>query len=341
MSAALGSWSFATPALLALALLALPVWWRARRERLRQSVAGERQVVAAWPSLQPFRGVGTGRFTWLRHLPLVCRVLTILLLAVAAARPQGGPTAAKRTSEGLDIVLALDTSRSMEARDFILNGERPTRLEVIKSVVASFVAERPADRIGLVVFGSAAFTQAPLTLDHDVLQRFIKRIRIGMAGDQTAIGDGLATAVNRIKDIEAKSKVVILLTDGSNTAGRLDPMASAEAAKALGVKVYGVGVGSDGEVPIVVDGRLTRQRVDIDEESLKKISAMTGGQYFRATDTETLVKIYETIDRLEKTRLQKDDLEDREERYSAFAGPALALLALEMLWGLTRFRRIP
>jgi Ca-activated chloride channel family protein len=344
-----GAYYFASPALLALILLVLPLIPWAPVQKFFRGFKKSAPRGASWPSIIPVSNAlkklaGSPKYkvkSWLKHIPTYCRALALVLLAIAAARPQGGPVKAKQTNEGLDIILAIDTSRSMEARDFVLNGERPTRLEVIKDVISTFIGSRPADRIGLVVFGTAAFTQAPLTLDHEVLQRFVKRIKIGMAGDATAIGDGLGTAVNRLKDIEAKSKVVILLTDGSNTAGRLDPIAAAEAAKALGIKVYCVGVGSDGEVPIVIDGRLTRQRVEIDEDSLKQIATITGGVYFRATDTETLVKIYKTIDKLEKTKIQRDDMEDRDEHFRAFAGPALALLLLEALWGLTRFRRIP
>lgn len=321
----------ADPWLLAALAVLVPmlVWYRRRRAAVR------------FPSVAVLRTVRPSKLTALRHLPFALRALAVAALVVALARPQEGNARAQKTSEGLDVVMILDTSRSMEARDFVINGERPSRLAVVKRVISDFVKDRPSDRIGLVVFGSEAFTQAPLTLDHDVLQRFLERVQIGMAGDATAIGDALATAVNRLKDIEAKARVAILLTDGGNTAGRIDPLAATQAAKAKGVRVYTIGVGSNGEVPVVVNGRVQTQKVDIDEELLKQIAKETDGAYFRAADTETLVKVYETIDRLEKTRVKVQSFESYEERYPTYAGLAAALVMGELLVGLSRLRRVP
>lgn len=321
------------PWLLASLLLLAPILWLYLKKGKRPALP--------FPSLAILRGVQGAASTRLRHVPILLRCATLLLLALALARPQATHSRTQKTTEGLDIVLVIDTSRSMEARDFVISGERPTRLTVIKKVISEFMANRADDRLGMVVFGSEAFTQAPLTLDHAVLQRFLDRVQIGMAGDATAIGDGLATAVSRLKDVEAKSKVVILLTDGSNTSGRVDPLAAGQAAKTLGVKVYTVGVGSDGLVPVVVDGRVQSQKADIDEELLRKISSETGGQYFRATDTETLVKIYDTIDQLEKTQIRVDSFEKREERYFGLVASALLLAVFELGFALTRFRSLP
>jgi len=307
------------------------MWWFYRRRR----------PAVRFSSLSPFGALRRSRLTRLRHLPFFLRCLAVALLVFALARPQQGNAHTKRTAEGLDIALILDTSRSMEARDYVIDGARPTRLAVVKRVVSDFIRERPDDRIGMVVFGTEAFTQAPLTLDHDVLQRFLTHVKIGMAGDATAIGDGLGAAVNRLKKLAAKSKVAILLTDGGNTAGRVDPLAAAEAAKAMGVKVYTIGVGTDGEVQVVVNGQVETQKADVDEGLLKKISAMTGGRYFRAADTETLVKVYATIDKLEKRQIKVESFARYEERYGLYAAVAAGFVLAELLLGLSRLRRIP
>lgn len=317
---------------LLLFLLVLPLLWLWYRRK---------NVSLRFASLGVMRLVHRSKWRALRHSTFALRALAVTLIVVALARPEKGNSRTERQTEGLDIVLVVDTSRSMEAQDFEWKGERPTRLEVVKSVIADFVRERPSDRIGMVVFGSEAFTQAPLTLDHDVLLRFLSAVQIGMAGDATAIGDGIGTAVHRLKDVEAKSKVAILLTDGSNTAGRLDPEAAAQAAKAMNVKVYTIGVGSEGEVPMMVRGRMTVQRADIDEALLKKVADTTGGQYFRAQDTETLVQVYETIDKLEKTKINVQTFASYEDRYMPFVLAAILALLAETAVGMTRFRRVP
>ncbi len=322
---------WADPWLLLLVLLLPLLWWWYQR----------RSVSLRFASLGVMRLVHRSKWRGLRHATFALRALAVLLVVLAIARPEKGNSRTERQTEGLDIVLIVDTSRSMEAQDFEWKGERPTRLAVVKAVIADFIRERPSDRIGMVVFGTEAFTQAPLTLDHEVLLRFLNSVQIGMAGDATAIGDGIGTAVHRLKDVEAKSKVAILLTDGSNTAGRLDPEAAAQAAKAMNVKLYTVGVGTDGEVPMMVRGRMTVQRADIDEELLKKVAAATGGQYFRAQDAETLVKVYETIDKLEKTKINVQTFASYEDRYMVFVLAAILALVGEMAVGMTRFRRVP
>lgn len=292
----------------------------------------------------PSVNVFSGRYrkpSRLRYLGVTLRALALLLVVLALARPQGGKHTGSRSAEGVDIMLAIDTSGSMKARDFVIDGERPNRLEVIKRVIGDFIAERPDDRIGLVVFGTEAFTQAPLTLDHDVLLKFLDQIEIGMAGEATAIGDGLATSVLRLKNQLGESRVVVLLTDGANNAGRMDPMAAAAAAKSFGIRVHTIGVGSEGEVPIITNGQITYIKADIDEKLLNAISNETGGVYRRAMDTEALKSVYKEIDRLEKRRL---DVKDQRSGRDFFMFPILAALlclGLEFAWRATKWRAIP
>ncbi len=294
-----------------------------------------RRLAVRFPSLRVLMAPTSGRLARLRHLPFILRCVATAAVIIALARPQSGETHSERTAEGLDIVLILDTSRSMESRDYVWGNERPNRLVVVKRVINDFIAARPSDRIGIVVFGSEAFTQAPLTLDHQVLYRFIEHIQIGMAGDATAIGDGLITAINRLKPVQAKSKVAILLTDGGNNSGRTDPMAAAQVAATMGVKVYTIGVGAN-PPPGQAQGDF-----DLDEKALKDIAAATKGRYFRAADTSTLVNVYQTIDQLEKVKVTVDSYALYEEEFAAFVAVALACLALEVLLGLTRLRRLP
>jgi Ca-activated chloride channel family protein len=322
----------ADPAMLLLLLALVPMALAYRK----------RPSAVRFPSLKVLGAVRPSRLSALRHVPFALRCLAVAAVAIALARPQVNNGKSERTTEGLDIMLVLDTSGSMMALDYAMNGEHITRIDAVKRTTADFIRERPDDRIGIVVFGSEAFTQAPLTLDHDVLARFLDRIEVGVAGDATAIGDGVVTAVNRLKNIPAKAKVAILLTDGANNAGRADPLAAAQAAKAMGVKVYTIAFGSDAkQVPIVVDGQLRYASFELDEETCKKIAAATGGTYFRAANTETLQKVYETIDQLEKTKVKVDNYDNYEERYHPFASLAAILLAGELAMRLTRFRRIP
>ncbi len=273
------------------------------------------------------------------------RALALTIIVCALARPQEGKKYSEILSEGVDILLALDTSGSMQALDFERNGERVTRLEIVKEVVSQFVQKRPQDRMGLVVFGEEAFTQCPLTLDHGILLDFLKRLEIGMAGDSTAIGSAIGVSASRMKDLKAKSKVVVLLTDGGNNAGKLTPDKAAEVAKTFGIKVYTVGVGTEGESPFLVDGPFGKQyvyqRVELDEKTLTQIATTTGGRYFRATDTEGLKKIYDEIDQLETTEIKVKEYSEYNESFHLYLIPALITLLLEMVLSQTRLRILP
>jgi len=267
------------------------------------------------------------------------------MLIIALARPQSGTKASEVLTEGIDIMLCLDTSGSMQALDFKWKNERHNRLEVVKKVVSDFIKGRTNDRIGMVVFGEEAFTQCPLTLDYGVLLNFLEQVEIGMAGDSTAVGSALATCVNRLKERKSKSKVIILLTDGRNNAGSINPQTAAEIAKTFDIKVYTVGVGTEGEVPFLVDTifgkKYMYQRVDLDEETLKEIAAITGGSYFKATNTETLEEIYKKIDQLEKTKVEVKEYMEYEELFGWFLLAGLLCILLEVILRNTRFRKIP
>lgn len=264
---------------------------------------------------------------------------------MALARPQSGNKTTEVTTEGIDIMLCLDTSGSMQALDFKWDNERQNRLQVVKRVVGNFIKGRTNDRIGMVVFGEAAFTQCPLTLDYGVLLSFLDQVEIGMAGDSTAIGSALGTCVKRLKDLKSKSKVVILLTDGRNNAGSLSPETAAEIATTFSIKTYTVGVGTEGEVPFLVDSifgkRYVYQRVDLDEDTLKEIARITGGTYFKATDTKALEAIYNQIDQLEKTKVEVKEYMEYNELFRWFLVPGLACILLEIILANTRFRKIP
>ena len=277
----------------------------------------------------------------LRLLPAILRMAALTLGILALARPQDRNVVQERFAEGVDIMMVLDTSTSMRAEDF-----RPNRFEAARQVGAEFINGRVSDRIGIVVFAAKAFTQAPLTLDYDFLLSMLNEVEVGVIEDGTAIGTALAMAVNRLKDSEAMSKVVILLTDGQNNRGELSPETAAEVAKTLGVRVYSIGVGTHGEAPFVVDHPFAgRQRrmvpVEIDEEMLQSVATMTGGQYFRATNNEGLREIYEEIGELEKTKIEERVYTDYSERYATYLLPAFLLLMLEVLLSATVLRRFP
>lgn len=278
-------------------------------------------------------------------LPLLLRFLVVALLIIALARPQEGRKSTEIVSVGVDIMLALDTSGSMQALDFIEDKQRITRLAVVKGVVSKFIDNRPNDRIGMVVFGEQAYTQCPLTLDQGVLQTFLSKLEIGMAGDSTAIGSAIGIAVKRLKDLESKSKVIILLTDGRNNAGSLVPLQAAQTAKTFGIKIHTIGVGTKGKAPFLVNSvfgqRYVYQEVDIDEGTLKEISKITGGQYFRATDLESLQNIYKQIDEMEKSEVKVIDHSEYNELFYYFLIPGLILLLLEIVLSNTLLRRIP
>jgi len=296
-------------------------------------------------SLEVVRQLQLSRLLMIRRWLYLVRCLAIALLIVALARPQAGETSVEITTEGIDIMLCLDTSGSMQALDFKENDTRVTRLQVVKRVVADFIRGRSHDRIGMVVFGQEAFTQCPLTLDYGVLLSFLDRLEVGMAGDTTAIGSGLALCVKRLKDLPAKSKVVVLLTDGRNNTGSISPKIAAELARTYGIKVYTIGVGTEGEAPFLVDSLFGKQyvyqKVDLDEETLRQIAATTGGTYFRATSTKALEAIYQKIDALEKTEAKVTEHMEYNELFAFFLLPGLALVIGEIILTNTRLRKIP
>ncbi|HEX8022438.1 VWA domain-containing protein [Mucilaginibacter sp.] len=284
----------------------------------------------AMPTIRGFAMITKSMLPRFRHLGIILRSLAMIALIIALARPQSSLSWLDTTTEGIDIVIASDISGSMLAEDF-----KPNRLEAGKNIAIDFIQNRPNDRIGLVVFSGESFTQCPLTIDHSVLVNLYADIKNGMIEDGTAIGMGLATAVNRLKDSEAKSKVVILLTDGSNNSGSIPPVTAAEIAKQFGVRVYTVGIGTNGYAPYPVQTPMgvqyQRMKVDIDEGTLSKIATITGGKYFRATNNSALKDIYEQIDKLEKAKIDVTQYRKKTERFLPFAIIALALLSLEFL----------
>ncbi len=328
---------FADPWLLLAGLAVIPVL-------LRYGQKG-RTASLRFPAVAPFREIYAARAAASRHILPVLRVAGILLLAVALARPQAGEQETEIASEGVDIMLCLDASGSMQALDFHVGGKRVDRLAVVRKVVREFIEKRPNDRIGMVVFGAEAYTQCPLTMDHGLLLQLVDRVEIGMAGDATAIGDALATSVKRLKDVPGENKVVVLLTDGRSNAGKIPPLTAAEIARAHGCKVYTIGVGVEGKSPFLVQTLFGRdyvyQEVDLDEPTLREIARVTGGEYFRAADTADLERVYDEIDRLERTEVQVKVYTEYDELFHWFAIPALLLLLAEFVLVNTRFRKIP
>ncbi len=278
---------------------------------------------------------------WLRHAPFVLRIAAFALMTIALARPQGVEEQSRTDAEGIDIMLAIDISGSMLARDF-----QPDRLTAAKEVAGNFVADRHGDRIGLAVFAGEAFTQSPLTTDKSTLQTLLARVRSGVIEDGTAIGNGLATALNRLRESEAKSKVIILLTDGVNNRGEIAPLMAADIAADMGVKVYTIGVGKRGKAPypaIDMFGNMTYQMMDveIDEKTLTEIASRTGGQYFRATDKQKLKAIYDEINQMEKSKVEITNLTIYHEQWVPLLLLALGLLIVEFLFSQIILKRIP
>ena len=274
------------------------------------------------------------------------RWLALILLLIALARPQLGEGQAKVRASGIDIVVAIDLSGSMAAEDFELRGEQVNRLVIAKDVLEKFVRKRENDRIGLVAFAGRAYIASPLTLDHDFLLQNLERLNLGSLEDGTAIGSAILAAVNRLRDIEAKSKIVVLMTDGQNNAGKVPPVTAAEAAQTLGIRIYTIGVGTRGiaRMPYQnVFGQKTYidQKVDIDEEMLTKIAQMTGGKYFRAENTAGFRRIYDEIDQLEKTEVEIEKYQRYRELFPYFVLSGLAILLLEIILSNTVWRRLP
>ncbi len=286
-----------------------------------------------------------------RHILIALRIIAIVLITVALARPQASEKNSEVLTEGIDIIMAIDVSSSMYAEDLkptakSVPKDETNRLGAVKEVATEFIQGRKNDLIGLVVFSGKAFTQCPLTMDYGILLQFMQRVKIGMVQDGTAVGMGLATALNRLRDSRAKSKVVILLTDGVNNAGQIDPVTAAKVGKSLGIRVYTIGAGTDGQALYPVDDPLFGKRyvnmpVEIDEEMLKEVARITGGEYFRAKDTKALKQIYKQIDELEKTKIEVKEYTRYQELFVMFLWPAIFLFILEIVLANTRFRKIP
>lgn len=277
-----------------------------------------------------------------RHLIFVLRIFAISLLIICFARPQSGSTEEEVITEGIDIVLAMDISSSMLAEDFKPNN----RLEAAKVVATDFIRGRQNDRIGMVVFAAKSFTQCPLTMDYGILMNFIEEVEIGLIEDGTAIGMAIANAAMRLRDSKAKSKVVILLTDGQNNRGELDPITAAKVAAAFNIRIYAVGVGKRGEALYPVDDpifgkRYVRMPVQIDEKMLKQVAKITNARYFRATDKESLDQIFKEIDELEKTKIEVKQFTRFKELFTNYLFLALAVIVLEVVLTNTKFRKIP
>ena len=329
------NFEFADPAFLWL-LLAVPAlaWWYFRRR-------GRRGGSLVYSDLAAVRRADIRRRGRWRHVLPVVRLLAVAALVVAFARPRAGVTSENVLTEGIDIVLVLDISSSMLAEDL-----EPNRIDAARQVAADFVSGRLNDRIGLVVFAGQAFTQVPLTLDYGVVRELMDELEVGMVEDGTAVGMGLATAIKRLNESVAESKVVVLLTDGRNNRGEIDPLTAAQMAQALGVRVYTIGAGSRGTARVPVDDpllgrRYATVRVDVDEETLAEVASITGGRYFRATDTESLAGIYQEIDELETTEIEVQNFTRYTELFHVPLAAGLLLLLMEAGLANTILRKLP
>ena len=321
----------------AFAVLPLVLLWRGRRGPV---------AAVEYSDVSLAREVARRTRSRIAGLAWLLPILAAGLMIVGLARPQRTDSHTEVTANGIDIVLGLDVSGSMQALDFTVNNTRLNRIEVVKAVVSRFIEERPNDRIGLIAFAASPYLVSPLTLDHDWLLQNLERVNVGIGDDGTAIGSAIAAAVNHLRTTAAKSKVVILLTDGVNNTGKIAPMAAAEAARALGVKVYTIGVGVRGKAPIPVrdeSGKMhiVMAAVDVDEKTLQAVASETGGLFYRATDTDSLQKIYEQINHYEKSAQSVQKFEHVEDLYRWALYPALGLLGLGVILQLTRFRRLP
>lgn len=330
-------WRFADPALLLGVVLLVPVVY-----------AGLRGVADArlrFPSLQAAARFSGGRPTLLRHLPLVLRAVALFLMVLALARPQGGNVQRVVTSPGVDILMVIDTSGSMQAMDFTLGDERATRLDVARQVMREFVDGREQDRIGLVAFGEEAFLQCPTTVDYGVLSASLGALELRMAGDGTAIGNGIGTAIEGLRELPGRSKVIVLLTDGENTTGVLDPEQAARAAATYGIKIHTIGIGTEGKAPFLADGpfgqHLVYQEVHLDEALLRTLAEVTGGRYFRADSTDKMREIWRIIDEMEKVEVDVREFTDFHELAPFFLLPALIVLFLDFVLRATWLRTIP
>lgn len=330
--------TFAQPWFLALLLL-LPLlaWLKGKHGH---------EPAFLYSSVQLVKGITTLTRSRAGSLLPKMRWLVLALLITGLARPQLGKGGAKITASGVDIVVALDLSGSMLSEDFKLHNEPANRITIAKDVLTKFINRRVSDRIGLIAFAGRAYTAAPLTLDHQFLLENLDRLNVGVIEDSTAIGSALAAASNRLRDVKSKSKIIILMTDGQNNAGKIPPLTAAEAAQALGIKIYTVGVGTRGLAQMPVTDQLGRkyyvtQQVDIDEDTLRKIADETGGKYFRADSAETLQDIYRNIDRLEKTEVSLKKFERYADVFDYFVLPGMVLLLLEIVLSNSVWRKLP
>ena len=300
----------------------------------------KKQAAITYSSLKMFEKIPATFRERLRHLPFALRMLALVFLIIALARPQNFSAGQSVNAEGIDIAMVLDISGSMLAEDF-----KPNRLEAAKNVIDNFVSARTTDRIGLVIFSREAFTQCPLTIDYSVLRNLLGDIRTGMIEDGTAIGNGIANGINRLKDSDAESRVIILLTDGVNNAGEVDPISAAEIASTFGIRIYTIGVGTRGQAPYPVQTpfgtRYQMVPVEIDEVILKKIADITGGEYFRATNNRALEEIYNKIDKMEKTKIEITSYRNAKELFAGWLGIGFILLLLELLASKTILRKLP
>jgi len=332
------TFEFAYPwVLLLLGILPLLAWLRGRTGRA---------PAILFSSLQILQGLGRVRSARSGSLLASLLLLAAALLILALARPRMGRTFNRVQASGIDIMLALDVSRSMLAEDFQIGATRAKRIDAVKRITQAFIEGRPTDRIGLLAFAGKPYLVSPLTLDHDWLFKNLERIEIGLVEDGTAIGSALASASNRLKDKESKSKIILLLTDGDNNSGKITPNTAAEAAKALGIKIYAICIGSRGYAPVPVQdpfGRtIYRQvKVEVDEEALKKIAKIGDGQFFRATDSKSLEEIFAQIDKLEKSTVELDRYTQWRELFPWLTAAGSALLLLQLLLSQSLLRRIP
>lgn len=300
----------------------------------------------SYPSLNALKNIGESWKTKFLGIPLFLRCIVLVLFIVALSGPRSVLEESQTKTEGIDIVLSLDTSGSMAAEDFTINGRRQNRLEVIKNVVEEFIEQRKNDRLSIVAFAAKAYTLCPLTTDYDWLKTNLDRLQLGFIPDGTAIGSGILTSVNRLKNSSAKSKVIVLLTDGVSNAGKVDPLTAAKTAQNLGIKIYTIGAGTKGYAPFPITdifGRRGYQNVliEIDDETLTKVAEMTGGKYFRATDTESLRKVYQEIDALERTVVEHVGYKEYTELFNRVLASALILLLLEIILSQTVFLKVP
>lgn len=328
------SFKFANPEFL-WGLLIIPIliiWYLKKDSKLKSDLL--------YPNILVFKSIKGSIKQKLRHFLFILRIIAIFFLIIVLARPQTSAKGENVFSEGIDIVLCIDVSGSMLAADF-----NPNRLEAAKKVASEFIDGRTNDRIGLVIFSAESFTQCPMTLDYTVLKNLLMEVRSGLLEDGTAIGMGIATSVNRLKDSKAKSKVIILLTDGVNNRGSIDPITATQLAQSYSIRIYTIGVGTIGEAPFPIQTpygiRYQNMPVEIDENMLKQIAQMTGGEYYRATNNKKLKEIYDKIDKLEKTRIEVKEFRRYTELFYSFLFIALLALFLEIVLRFTFFRKIP